>query len=341
MRNSGASKTEFITQEGQTIRPPGQPVLLAEFAADVRAGLSKKGQKELYSKYFYDDVGSALFDVITVLPEYGLTRADERLLRRYATETARLLAKPSVVVELGSGSSAKARWILSRLVQDHPPGSITYCPIDISESALGRCERELSLIRSLRVVPLRRSYLDGLREAVRMREPGTSLLVLFLGSTIGNFEPEAAEDFLRGIRQTLLPGDVLYLSTDLQKSTDRMIAAYDDSIGVTAAFNLNLLARINRELDGNFLLYQFAHEALYDRDEHRVEMHLRSLVDQRVAIGKDFLVGFRRDETIWTESSYKFRLGDVKSLGHRTGFDCEVQWVDEEWPFGQSVLRAK
>jgi uncharacterized SAM-dependent methyltransferase len=192
----------------------------------------------------------------------------------------------------------------------------------------------------LRVLPLKRSYLDGLREAVRLREPNTSVLVLFLGSTIGNFEPVAAEDFLRSLRSILLPGDVLYLGTDLEKPVDVMLSAYNDPIGATAAFNLNLLARINRELGGTFVLSQFKHESRYDSSERRVEMHLRSLADQRVTIDNNFIVGFRRGETIWTESSYKFRLHDVRRLARRTGFECIAQWVDEEWPFAQNVLRA-
>src|SRR5207248_840874 len=193
MRRFVTSKTEFYAHQESTIRPPGEPVSLTEFAADVRTGLSKSDQKELYSKYLYDDLGSALFDAITFLPEYGLTRADERLLRGHAVDVAAMAGKPSVVVELGSGSSGKARWILAPMVE---AGPVTYCPVDISESALGRCERELSLIESLKIVSLQRSYIDGLRDAVGLRTPGTPVLVLFLGSTIGNFEPGAAEDFL-------------------------------------------------------------------------------------------------------------------------------------------------
>jgi L-histidine Nalpha-methyltransferase len=336
MRNSGASKTEFFPQDSATIRPPGEPVSLSEFAADVRAGLSREGQKELYSKYLYDDVGSALFDVITLLPEYGLTRADERLLRRHAAELAHL-ASASLVIELGSGSSAKARWVLDPLIADH---EVTYCPIDISDSALEKCAHELSLMKPLKVAPFKRSYIDGLREAIRLRKSDVPALVLFLGSTIGNFEPVAAEDFLDKVRQSLSPGDVLYLSTDLEKEVDRMLAAYDDAIGATAAFNLNMLARINRELEGRFVLSRFKHEARYNRSERRIEMHLRSLVDQRVPLSDDFVVSFRRGETIWTESSYKFRLENIVQLANGTGFECVEQWVDEDWPFAQTVLRA-
>jgi len=336
MRHSVVSRLSSAWQE-QTFQPIGKPISPDEFAADVRRGLTKKGQKELYAKYLYDDVGSALFDVITVLPEYGLYRADARLLRRHAASLASRINRPSVVVELGSGSGSKTRWILSAMAAKRP---IFYCPVDISESALYRCWHELGSVDSVEIVPFAQSYLDGLEQALRLRPAGTSVLVLFLGSTIGNFEPERAREFLSAVRQLLDSGDVFYLSTDLEKEASRMIAAYDDSIGVTAAFNLNLLARINRELGGNFALSRFRHEARYDSDEHRIEMHLRSKINQRVTIGKDLQVSLKRGETIWTESSYKFRLEDIPALARATGFKCEVQWVDEEWPFAQNVLRA-
>src|SRR5262245_10901131 len=149
-----------------------------------------------------------------------------------------------------------------------------------------------------------------------------TMLVLFLGSTIGNFEPEKAVEFLCEVRQLLMPGDVFYLSTDLEKDTKRMIAAYDDPIGVTAAFNLNLLARINRELGANFALSQFRHQARYDEQEHRIEMHLRSTTAQTVHMADGFSTAFRRGKTIWTESSYKFRVEDIVALSQITGFTC-------------------
>lgn len=321
----------------RTFQPIGDPISIAEFEEDVRRGLSKPVQKELFSKYLYDDVGSALFDAITVLPEYGLTRADARLLRRHSDDLAKRLNRPPLVVELGSGSGSKTRWILSAIAATQP---VTYCPVDVSESALEKCWRELRQLDSVEIVPLAQSYLDGLRQAVELRPEGTSLLILFLGSTLGNFDPERAEEFLANVRQLMLPGDVFYLSTDLQKETSRLIAAYDDAIGVTAAFNLNLLARINRELDADFDLTQFAHEARYDRTSHRIEMHLRSLKKQTVSIGSDFTFQLRQGETIWTESSYKFRCEDVAALARKTGFLCEIQWVDKDWPFAQSLLRA-
>jgi dimethylhistidine N-methyltransferase len=313
------------------------PLPEQSFAGDVRRGLAKRGQKELNPEYFYDDVGSALFDVITLLPEYGLWRADARLLRQHSAELAALLDHPSLVVELGSGSGSKTRWILSELASRQP---ITYCPIDISEAALQRCGSELASIDSVKIIPFAQSYLEGLREALRLRPANATVLVLFLGSTIGNFAPEQATEFLGSIRGVLHRGDILYLSADLEKDHERMVAAYDDSIGVTAAFNLNLLARINRELGGKFVLSRFRHRALYNEPERRIEMHLQSTIDQAVPVGDSLVVRFKREETIRTECSYKFRCSDIRELARSAGFACEAQWTDGEWPFAQSVLRA-
>jgi L-histidine Nalpha-methyltransferase len=318
-------------------RPPGHPISFTEFEADVRAGLSKAGQKELYSKYFYDDLGSALFDAITLLPEYGLTRADMRLLERYAGQFIERFSEVAMVVELGSGSGEKARLILPHLLKARP---ITYCPIDLSGAALSRCRRDLDDIRDLSIVPIEDSYIEGLAAATKMRRGHGSLLALFLGSSIGNFEPPVAEKFLKTVREQLKSGDVLLLGTDLVKDVGQMLAAYNDPLGLTAAFNLNLLARINRSLDANFDLGMFEHEALYNAADQRIEMHLRSKSDQTVSINRNFTVTLQQGETIWTESSYKFHPGQVRSMAQHAGFACEVQWIDEEWPFAQTVLRV-
>src|SRR5712691_1329727 len=312
------------------------PVL--EFAADVRAGLTRSGQKELLSKYLYDDVGSALFEVISVLPQYGLTRADERLLQRNASDIVGRLPSRVLVAELGSGTGKKTRWILKALCRHQ---HISYFPIEISPTALAMCQRELGDIESMSIVGFEREYLDGLLEVAARRRPGQSLLVLFLGSTIGNFDRPAAAKFLREMRRILQPGDSLLLGTDLEKPIPQLLAAYDDPLGVTAAFNLNLLARINRELDANFILEQFEHVARFDPQERRIEMHLRSTQAQSVAVRKArFSVVFANDETIWTESSYKYVPEEVVEMAQRTGFRCEAQWVDREWPFAQSLLIA-
>ena len=319
------------------MRPPGHPISVTEFERDVRAGLSKPGQKEFYSKYFYDDLGTALFEAITLLPEYGLTRADLRLLREHARELPHRAGHPSVIVELGSGSGDKAREILPYFAAER---RITYCPIDLSAAALSRCLRDLDDIRNVEVIPIEDSYIRGLTSASKLRKAGASMLVLFLGSSIGNFEPEVAETFLRGVRENLQPADVFLLSTDLVKPLDRMLPAYDDALGLTAAFNLNLLARINRVLGTDFNLAHFQHEARYNETEQRIEMHLRSRVKQTIPVNHNFTVELNQGETIWTESSYKFHPQQVRSLSERAGFKCEVQWIDEEWPFAQTVLRV-
>ncbi|MBI3670289.1 MAG: L-histidine N(alpha)-methyltransferase [Acidobacteria bacterium] len=312
---------------------------VADFASEVLAGLTKLGQKELPSKYLYDEVGSALFEVISVLPEYGLTRADARLLRYHADEIVRRIASPVLVAELGSGSAKKTRWILEALSRRQ---RTTYFPIDISPTALAQSEKELGQIDFVSIVGYERPYLDGLLAVAASRHADEHLLVLFLGSTIGNFDRPAGEDFLGEVRRILYPGDALLLGTDLMKPVAELLAAYDDSIGVTAAFNLNMLARINRELDANFDLLHFRHAVRYNEQERRIEMHLRSTREQTVEVRKaGFRVHLARQETIWTESSHKYFPEEVVQMAERTGFRCDAQWVDEEWPFAQSLLIAK
>jgi L-histidine N-alpha-methyltransferase len=309
-----------------------------DLAGDVRAGLFRPGQKELPSKYLYDEIGSALFEVVSVLPEYGLTRADERLLQRHATDIVSRLKPQVLVAELGSGSGKKTRWLLEALTLRQ---CTTYCPIEISPTALARCETELGRIECISIVGFERPYLDGLLAAAAKRNENDHLLVLFLGSTIGNFDRDAAERFLTEVRRILFPGDALLLGTDLEKPLPQLLAAYDDPLGVTAAFNLNLLARINRELCANFDLRAFRHEARYNSPHQRVEMHLRSMRDQIVKIpGAGCSVSFLKDETIWTESSHKYRAENISAMALRNGFRCDSQWFDTEWPFAESLLIA-
>jgi dimethylhistidine N-methyltransferase len=310
-----------------------------EFAADVRAGLSKPGQKELLSKYLYDDVGSALFEVICHLPEYGLTRADERLLRRHSWDVVDRLQGPIAVAELGSGSGRKTRHLLEAFCRRQ---RTAYYPIEISRSALLMCERELSDIDSISILGFEREYLEGLLEVAAKRRPGQRLLVLFLGSTIGNFDRPAGIQFLAEVRRILQAGDSLLLGTDLIKSSAQLLAAYDDELGVTAAFNLNLLARLNRELDADFDLSQFEHVARINHHNRSVEMHLQSTCRQTVKIPlAELSVEFLEGETIWTESSHKYSAEEVIEMAQNTGFRCEAQWIDEQWPFAESLLIAR
>jgi dimethylhistidine N-methyltransferase len=311
---------------------------VAQFASDVRAGLCKNGQKELPSKYLYDPVGFALFEVITLLPEYGLTRADERLLGRHAKQIVSHVPSPAMVSELGSGSGRKTRWILSALCEREP---VSYYPIEISRAALASCESELGDIESVSIVGVEREYLDGLREVAALRADGVRLLVLFLGSTIGNFDAGADARFLSEVRSVLAPGDALLLGTDLLKPLERMLEAYDDPLGVTAAFNLNLLGRINRELDGDFDLRQFEHLARFNEATSSIEMHLRSKRRQMVNVRHSgFAATFGAGETIWTESSHKYTRREIAELAASCGFRAEAQWVDDEWPFAENLLLA-
>ncbi len=310
-----------------------------EFAADVRAGLTRPGQKELPSKYLYDDVGSALFEVICHLPEYGLTRADERLLRRHAGDIVDRVGGPVAVAELGSGSGRKTRWLLEAFARRQ---RISYYPIEISQSALVMCEKELRDIDSISILGFEREYLDGLLEVAAYRKQGQRLLVLFLGSTIGNFDRPAALDFLSEVRCLLQPGDCLLLGTDLEKFSAQLLAAYDDELGVTAAFNLNLLGRVNRELGANFDLTQFEHVAKINPSERSVEMHLRSKRRQTVSIPAAEIVSkFQAGETIWTESSHKYSAEEIVEMAQRCGFRCDMQWIDQEWLFAENLLVAE
>src|SRR5216684_4378044 len=254
---------------------------VSEFAAAVREGLLKPGQRELPSKYLYDEVGSALFEAICLLPEYGLTRADARLLQTHAQEIVDLLPAPIHVAELGSGSGKKTRWILEALSRRQ---RTYYFPIEISPAALAACEKELGQIDMVSMVGYEQPYLEGLRAVAQGRDEGDHLLVLFLGSTIGNFDRAAGDDFLHEVREILQEGDALLLGTDLEKDVAAQLLAYNDPAGVTAAFNLNILARINRELGANFDLSHFRHEARWCPSERRIEMHLCALAAQEVTI---------------------------------------------------------
>lgn len=311
---------------------------LRGLAQDVRSGLCRQGQKELPSKYFYDALGSRLFDVICELPEYGLTRADERLLRRYSEAIVEQMPGDLIVCELGSGSGKKTRWILEALGRRGPA---KYYPIEISPAALALCERELADIPQIAIVGLEREYLEGLGEVAARRQPGQRILVLFLGSTIGNFTHPADRHFLAALRAILAPGDALLLGTDLVKPVAQMIEAYDDSLGVTGAFNLNLLHRLNRELGADFAMRRYRHEARFNPETRSIEMHIVSMTEQRVHIpGAECQVFFHAEESIWTENSHKYTVAEVGQLASDTGFSLSGQWIDTEWAFAETLLVA-
>jgi L-histidine N-alpha-methyltransferase len=261
------------------------------------------------------------------------------LLQRHAGEIVARLDAPVAVAELGSGSGKKTRWILEALSRWQ---RTFYYPVEISRSALVMCERELSDIDSISIVGFEREYLEGLLEVAAHRQRNQHLFVLFLGSTIGNFDRPAGVKFLAEVRRILEPGDSLLLGTDLEKPSAELLKAYDDEIGVTAAFNLNLLARINRELDADFKLSQFVHVARINHEARSVEMHLQSKCRQTVRVpAADLRVEFMEGETIWTESSHKYSREEVFQMARAAGFRCEAQWVDEQWPFAENLLVAE
>ena len=312
---------------------------ISEFIDAVRQGLGERSQKTLASRYFYDTIGSALFEVITLLPEYGVTRADDRLIERHAGELGKQMGGKVVLAELGSGNGIKTHRIISALKLEGP---LIYMPIDVSASALARCQRELENVDGVDVQPIQSSYFEGLQVAMERAPRGKRLLLLFLGGTIGNFDRPAIPRFLKELRATIRTGDAFLVGADLEKPVPQLLAGYDDPLGVTAAFNLNILARINRELDGNFDLPEFEHVALYDERERRIEMHLRARSDQEVRVAAAELdIKIREGETIWTESSHKFNVAEIVRVSEDCGFRCAAQWVDTEWPFAETLLIAE
>ena len=307
------------------------------FAEDVRRGLSAN-PKYLQAKHFYDDLGSRLFEAITLLPEYYPTRAETEILATHAAEIAAAVPGPVRLVELGSGDARKTRLLLAALLARQ--GTLDYLPIDVSESALARSGEELVAEHpGLRVTGYVADYREALAELAAEGRPRT--LALFLGSTIGNLNPEDQVGLLRQVRAMLAPGDGFLLGTDLQKPLPELLAAYDDALGVTAAFNKNLLLRIDRELGGDFDLRAFRHLARYDGEAHRIEMHLESLAPQRVRIAAlDLSLDLAAGETIWTENSYKFSRGQVAALAAATGFRLAATWTDARGRFGSHLLLA-
>lgn len=305
------------------------------FAEDIRRSLGTTGQKSIPSTYLYDQLGSVLFDAITLLDEYGLTRADEDLLRTHAPEIAARAGSGVVVIELGSGSGSKTRNVLSAL-----GGKPVYYPIDVAAAALGRCASDLAAVADVR--PIEATYLDGLRQVMAEVGSAQAVLLMFLGSTIGNFDSDSAAEFLLQLRRCLRPNDRFLLGADLVKPVDQMLVAYDDPAGVTAAFNKNVLSRINRELDADFDLRSFAHEARWNEREQRIEMHLRSLRSQSVRVSRagNLELRFEAGETIWTESSHKFTTARLNAMCIAAGFEPEVFWTHSGWPFAECLWKS-
>jgi dimethylhistidine N-methyltransferase len=309
----------------------------------AREGLSSR-KKRLPPWLFYDRDGSLLFDQITQLPEYYLTRTEREILSAHAGEIIAQAAhgrEPARlrIAELGAGSADKTRLLLKATV--HRQGTMHYEPVDVSASALDaareRIERE---IPGVHVTPHIMNYMHGLD--LKPSRPGERRMVLYIGSSIGNFEQHQAAQILEIIRAGLEPGDTLLLGVDLKKEEATLLAAYDDAAGVTARFNLNLLARLNRELDADFDLEAFAHRAVWNDAESRIEMHLESLADQKVKLpALNLEVAFAAGERMHTENSYKYAPGQAEAMLAAAGFAAESTWTDEREWFAVCLARAQ
>ncbi|HKP85168.1 MAG TPA: L-histidine N(alpha)-methyltransferase [Blastocatellia bacterium] len=312
------------------------------FAEDVRAGLAAS-PKFLHPKYFYDDLGSKLFEAICRLPEYYLTRAEREILRDHAGEIVGSIEGPARLIEFGSGSAEKTRYLIEALLRKQD--ELHYLPVDISDASLEASSLELlKTYPKLRITAYASDYFTALRaggESSLVGRPANRTIALFLGSNIGNFNPEEARDFFRAVRLVLWPKDALLVGADLKKSSDILLPAYDDPLGVTAAFNLNLLARINRELGGDFDIKKFAHQAVYNEVLGRIESYIVSREAQRVRIpALDLEARFEQGETIHTENSYKFDLDQLAELARETGFSLKRVWTDEAGRFSFNLFTA-
>ena len=317
------------------------PVLAAgvdELAADVVDGLTRPA-KQLPSKYLYDALGSQLFEAICELPWYRITRGERALLARERSSITESLGDEATIVELGGGSGEKLAILVEALVERG--ARIETHLVDISPTALDLSARTLGGYPGVSVRCHAAAYLEGLREAVREVDRDYPCLALFLGSNIGNLGLAESDRFLRDIRARLRPGDLLLLGADLVKSEADLILAYDDPLGVTAAFNANLLVRLNRELDADFDLAQFDHRVVWNASASRVETYLVSRSEQTVCLTRaGCCVRLAEGEAIWTESSHKYERRQIAALGERAGFACREQWVEPESQFSLTLFEV-
>jgi dimethylhistidine N-methyltransferase len=307
----------------------------SHFAADVRRGLTAP-RKSLSCRYFYDAAGSALFERICALPEYYLTRTELGILQKHADAIVRSGGADTVLVELGSGAATKTRVLIEAALARRVP--MRYVPIDISRAMLEVSSRALiDDYAGVEITAIAAEYRAGLRWLTQQHWP--EKLILWLGSNVGNFARSEAARFLRAVRATMLARDHLLLGVDLRKPRELLEAAYDDAAGVTAAFNKNLLLRINRELAGQFELEAFRHAATWNEELGRIEMHLVSTRAQRVQIAALGLEArFAAGETIFTESAYKYSLDEIAALASAAGLSIVARWLDRDARFSVNLL---
>jgi L-histidine N-alpha-methyltransferase len=311
------------------------PVHVATFGEDIALGLASR-PRTLPAKYFYDELGSTLFEAITKLPEYYLTRAETEILREYGWEIVRSLDAPFELLELGSGSAVKTRLLIEETLRVQR--SLHYCPIDISPDALR--ESATSLVASysnLSITGYAADYFAVLGTSdLALKRP---VLALLLGSNIGNYEPAQAHRLLVALAASLRTGDGLLVGADLKKDRETLELAYNDPTGVTAAFNKNILARVNHEFGGDFNLHEFDHVVDYDEDRGAVDSYLQARGAQYVRINDlDLDLEFQDGERIHTESSYKFSLEDLKDFGVAAGFELSKTWFDSQRRFSLNLF---
>jgi L-histidine N-alpha-methyltransferase len=320
--------------------PAIAPKIESPVGAAVRHGLGSQA-KWLPAWLFYDEAGSRLFERITELPEYYLTRTERGIL---SANAAAMIARAADdarlrITELGAGSASKTRLLLAAAIAHQ--GAVRYEPIDVSASALDTAARRIEAeIAGVTVAPRIMDYTNGL--GFEPARDGERRLVLYIGSSIGNFEPDEATALLRRLRAKLRPGDSILLGVDLAKEREVLLEAYDDAAGVTAAFNRNILVRLNRELGADFNPLAFAHRALWNSAQSRIEMHLESRRAQRVHLAAlDMTAYFAAGETIHTENSYKYAPGQTEAMLMRAGFKAEQCWSDERGWFAVCLGRAR
>jgi len=306
------------------------------FADEIKSSLSQD-EKFISPKFFYDIKGSELFEKICLLPEYYPTRTEVSILKQLQSDLSNYIDDSFRLVELGSGTSTKTRLILDVFKKFQ---RIEYFPIDISEILAESSEVLQSEYDNLHITGIIDTYEGGL-EFLKNYDTKKNLII-FLGSSYGNFAPDDGVQFLKKINSTMKPGDLFLIGLDLVKDSLTLESAYNDSEGVTAAFNLNVLSRINDELDADFDLNTFAHHSMYNEQSQRIEMYLKSLVNQSIVISKSCVtIPLRKDELIHTEYSHKFKLSQLDSLFEGAGFGVNHTWCDEKKHFSLTLLSKK
>lgn len=306
-----------------------------EFASDVREGLTDD-PKHVPPKWLYDERGSKLFEQITELDEYYLTDVERSIFEDHAEDIVARCPRGSDLVELGAGSADKTRHLLAALVDRQ--GDTVFQPIDISRKAIEMAQQRVeSQFDRVEVVPIVGDYAEGLR---RLRDTEQARLIAFIGSSIGNIPMDEQRDLLQSVHDAMRPDDRFLLGTDMRKDTSTLLPAYDDSEGVTAEFTLNLLRRINRELDADFDLDRFEHRAVFEEDKSAVVIYAESQADQTVTVGAlDLTVDFAEGERIHVEDSHKYTEPMLDRIVGAVGLEREASWYDENGWFGEHLFR--